>query len=237
MFLAFVLQISSLPRGVSDCMTGAPTSRHAGMRFLLHCAAWAGLVVSTTERCMDALLGLSNDGVFSWLGDFPALTVGNTLSGCGYALRTLLWDNSWHQFHRRKRTYTLSRVASSRITISSLALQCWHCCLLCFALLTFATLTSPSNLNDRCSSRGSKQRHRLLSSQNRPKMSGQEGITTKSDSGRSGSPDEKPAVAMIEGQQNLGALSEDDARFLSNFLPEDHKKVIRKVDVRHAFFS
>ncbi|ELQ35185.1 hypothetical protein OOU_Y34scaffold00724g1 [Pyricularia oryzae Y34] len=63
-------------------------------------------------------------------------------------------------------------------------------------------------------------------------MSGQEGITTKSDSGRSGSPDEKPAVAMIEGQQNLGALSEDDARFLSNFPPEDHKKVIRKVDLR-----
>lgn len=62
-------------------------------------------------------------------------------------------------------------------------------------------------------------------------MTGQEGITIKSDSGRSGTPDEKPTVAMVEGQENLGALSEEDAQFLSNFSAEDKKRVIRKVDV------
>ncbi|KAL8399501.1 hypothetical protein RB594_000038 [Gaeumannomyces avenae] len=56
-------------------------------------------------------------------------------------------------------------------------------------------------------------------------------ITTTSLSGRSDSP-EKPAVAMVEGQQNLGVLSEEDALFLANFPPEAKKRVIRKIDLR-----
>ncbi|KAL8372591.1 hypothetical protein RB595_002097 [Gaeumannomyces hyphopodioides] len=62
-------------------------------------------------------------------------------------------------------------------------------------------------------------------------MARAEGITT-SHSGRSETPDEKPAVAMVEGQQNLGVLSEEDALFLANFPPEAKKRVIRKIDLR-----
>jgi hypothetical protein len=58
-----------------------------------------------------------------------------------------------------------------------------------------------------------------------------EGGITASVSGRSGTPDEKPVVAMVEGQQNLAVLSEEDASFLANFPPEAKKKVIRKIDV------
>lgn len=35
---------------------------------------------------------------------------------------------------------------------------------------------------------------------------------------------------MVEGRQNLGVLSEDNALFLANFPPEAKRRVIRKID-------